>query len=381
MSKKKIIQVVGVLNRGGAELMLLDIAKNISNKYKLIFLVNYKNKSGTKEGVLDQEFLDLGCEIHYIETQWSNGLINYYYNFKNILKEIGNVDIIHIHINVKSGIVSLYAKIFKINKIIVHSHGEINYGYNNLRSIILSAEFFFQRQLIRLFATDFWACSLKAGKTLFRNKRDKDIIVIKNAINIDSYEDVKESEIVSFKREMECQNKLLIGSVGRVVKRKNLSFVIDVLKELKKNKIDFFFINVGQVDDEDYFKEVEKKIYEYDLNENILNLGLRYDIPKLMSSLDIFISPALNEAFGIVAIEAQAAGVATILSNQFPREVDLNLGLVSFIDDFDPITWRDKILENKDFKKIDRKIIREAFEEKGFDIRENIIVIEELYEN
>ena len=381
MSKKKIIQVVGVLNRGGAELMLLDIAKNISNKYKLIFLVNYKKKSGPKEGVLDQEFLDLGCEIHYIETQWSNGLINYYRNFKTILKEIGNVDIIHIHINVKSGIVSLYAKIFQINKIIVHSHGEINYGYNNLKSIILSSEFFFQRQLIRLFATDFWACSLKAGKTLFRNKRDKDIIVIKNAINIESYEDVKESEIVSFKREMECQNKLLIGSVGRVVKRKNLSFVIDVLKELKKNKIDFIFINVGQVDDEDYFKEVQKKIHEYDLNENVLNLGLRDDIPQLMSSLDIFISPALNEAFGIVAIEAQAAGVTTILSNQFPREVDLNLGLVSFIDNFDSITWRDKILESKNLNKIDRKIIREAFEEKGFDIRKNINVIEELYEN
>lgn len=380
MDRKKIIQVVGVLNRGGAELMLLDIAKNISKKYKLIFLVNYK-KNSIKEGVLDQDFLDLGCEIYYIETQWSNGLINYYRNFKNILKKIGGVDVIHIHINVKSGIISLYAKMFQIQKIIVHSHGEINYGYNDLKSIVLSAEFFVQRQIIRLFATDFWACSLKAGKTLFPNKIDKDIIVIKNAIDIHQYEKVKNSDIISIKKKFAKTDKLIIGSVGRIVKRKNLSFVIDILNEIKKSNVDFVFLNIGQVDDKEYYEKVIEKVNKYNLNNYVINLGLRDDIPKLMSALDVFISPAFNEAFGIVAIEAQAAGVKTILSNQFPSDVDLNLGLVKFIDNFDPIVWKNEILKNNSSIKIDKKIVRKAFDEKGFDIKKNINVIERLYES
>lgn len=381
MSKKhKIVQVVGVLNRGGAELMLLDIAKNISEKYKLVFLINYKNDN-VKEGLLDQDFLDLGCELYYIKTQWSRGPLRYYINFKNILKKIGYIDTIHIHINVKSGIVSLFSKLLKIKKIIVHSHGEINYQNNDFKSIVLNSEFFYQKQLINKFATDFWACSIKAGKTLFPYKKNEEIIIIKNAINTDPYETIQDSEIIAVRNKFTDQNKLIIGSVGRIVKRKNLLFVIDILNEIKKSKVDFIFLNIGQVDDKNYFEKVNQKVKEYNLSNHVINLGLRDDIPILMSALDVFVSPAFNEAFGIVAIEAQAAGVRTVLSNQFPVDVDLGLGLVNFIDNFNPKIWRNEILNYNHIVKVDKKTIQKTFKEKGFDIKKNINVIESLYES
>ena len=379
-SQIKILHIVGTMNRGGAELMLLDIAKNISAKYKLIFLVNYKDKN-CKYGLLDQELLDLGCDIYYIKTQWTSGLIKYYISFKNILKKTGQVDVIHSHINVKSGFVSFCAKILNIKKIIVHSHGEINYWNKKFKSIVLNTEFIFQKILIHSFATDFWACSLKAGKTLFPHKKDKEIVVIKNAINIDPYQNILASEIHSIRNDFTSQPKLIIGSVGRVVKRKNLSFIIDVLHELKKNKIDFVFVNIGQIDDNEYFEQVKHKINKYDLCKDVIHLGLREDIPLLMSSLDVFISPAFNEAFGIVAIEAQAAGVKTVLSNQFPTEVDLGLGLVDFIGVFDPKIWMNTILVGKTMPAINNKLIRQTFQEKGFDIKKNITTIEHFYEN
>ena len=99
-----------------------------------------------------------------------------------------------------------------------------------------------------------------------------------------------------------------------------------------------------------------------------------------MRSLDIFIAPALQEGFGLVAVEAQAAGIPCILYKGFPRTVDMNLGLVTFLETFDIAEWVEACksvnVKNTDFKQIANAIIS-----KGFDSKSNTMMIQQFYKD
>ena len=64
-------------------------------------------------------------------------------------------------------------------------------------------------------------------------------------------------------------------------------------------------------------REVDFLVDKFGLNDYFLQYGLTDDVPNVMSTFDVFISPAKTEAFGIVAIEAQAMGIPCLLSTGF----------------------------------------------------------------
>lgn len=385
MNKKtlKVLHVTGAMNRGGAEVMLMDIYRHISNNVHFDFLVNYKINTGIQKGEFDDEIIEKGGEIKYIGAQWDIGPFKYIKAFKKIVNELGMPDVVHIHLNAKSGVIALAAKRAGIKKIIVHSHGDLVFKGSFIKNLFGVVELKVQKVLIAFFATDFWGCSPLAIKSLFYKKKIErgHTVIINNATNVDEYLKITESETLALKKKLNIDTtKIVIGAVGRLVRRKNIGFVIDVLAELNKRNIDFVFVNVGKVDDENYFKEINLKISKHQLSNKIINLGLRDDIPLVMSTFDVFVSPAYNEAFGMVAAEAQAAGLPCVLSTEFPSTIDMNLNLVSFISKFDSNLWSDKILEVNNNKCYDKKRIKEEFINLNFDISDNVKSLEKLYE-
>ena len=129
MSKNqiKVLQVTGAVNRGGAEVMLMDIYRNISKAVHFDFLVNYKTKQGIQKGDFDDEILSKGGRIKHIGSQWDLGFFNYIKEFKKVILKIGKPDIVHIHMNAKSGVIALAAKKAGIKNIIIHSHADLKF--------------------------------------------------------------------------------------------------------------------------------------------------------------------------------------------------------------------------------------------------------------
>tara|TARA_B110000967_G_C18521117_1_gene381101 strand:+ start:30 stop:254 length:225 start_codon:yes stop_codon:yes gene_type:complete len=72
-----ILYITGVLNRGGAEIMLLNLTKNLTSHYSKHILGNYQNEA-TMIGILTDEFKAADGSIHYIRTQWIQGVFIYY---------------------------------------------------------------------------------------------------------------------------------------------------------------------------------------------------------------------------------------------------------------------------------------------------------------
>lgn len=368
-----VLHVVGAMNMGGAEVMLMDIFRNIPKEFHFDFLVNQKTNSGNLKGDFDDEILENGGDIHHIATQWSIGPFAYRKRIRELLKKV-SYDIVHIHLNAKSGIIAWAFATSGVKNIIVHSHADLKFRGNPIRVFINKFEMKFQQFLIANYAKRFWGCSTEANKSLFYSRllTSETSAVINNAINTAKYANVQKGDVLKVRESYGFRDQtLILGNIGRVVAHKNIAFILDVLANLKSKNIDAAFVFAGRGDDESYLKMFWEKASALGVKEKVLHLGQRSDVEVVMSSFDVYLGPALQEGFGLVAVEAQAAGLPALLYKGFPERVDMKQGLVTFFESFDIEKWTSTVLKQRDMRKSDVKQISDAIKTLGFDSQKN----------
>lgn len=382
MAKIKVLHVTGAMNRGGAEVMLMDIFRHISAHFQFDFLINYKIKDGNTTGDFDQEILAKGGRIKHIGAQWDLGIKNYFAAFKKVTEELGLPDIVHIHMNAKSGMIALAAKKAGVKKVIVHSHADLKFRGSILSRMASQTELHMQKFLINRYADCFWGCSPEANKSLFYTQflNENNSAVINNAIDVDSFRNVEDKAVLKLRQIYHLNdNTIVIGNVGRIVAHKNVLFILDILAELEKKNIDFRFVFAGRADQPAYLEEIWAKASEYGITENIIYLGLRSDIPAVLKSCDIFVAPALKEGFGLVAVEAQAAGLDCYLYTGFPTSVDMGVDLVHFFNHFQADVWAEEI-KNRSIINKDLDLISKIIINNGFDTKSNVVILQDRYQ-
>lgn len=107
-------------------------------------------------------------------------------------------------------------------------------------------------------------------------------------------------------------NKKVILYAGRLVELKGVNYLISALHELKEIRDDWVCWIAGSGEKEE---ELKAQASSLGLNQNIIFLGKRNDIPSLLKQTDIFVLPTLIENQPISVIEAQIAGKAVIASD------------------------------------------------------------------
>lgn len=115
----------------------------------------------------------------------------------------------------------------------------------------------------------------------------------------------------------------IILAVGSLCNKKDYPNLLQAISLLKKNvRYSFKLLIVG---DGCLRAVLESMVSELDVQDEALFLGMRHDIPKLMSAADVFVLPSKYEGFGLVVAEAMACqclvvatdcgGVAEVLNN------------------------------------------------------------------
>lgn len=107
------------------------------------------------------------------------------------------------------------------------------------------------------------------------------------------------------------ENACVLGMIARVSPWKGQQYFLEIAKELNKKFINLIFIMSGDAfpGSEYVYKEVVDKINENELNEFVIDLGFRKDIPNVLATLDILVLPSiLPDPFPTVILEGMAAG-------------------------------------------------------------------------
>lgn len=108
-----------------------------------------------------------------------------------------------------------------------------------------------------------------------------------------------------------------IGFFGRVVKKKNISFIISLLPFLTKNTT--FHVH-GFIEDKKYWKHCEKLIQELKLTERVIFFGTysRADFNKKVDDVDLVVIPSFSENFCHVFFEAISMMRIVVSSDGLP---------------------------------------------------------------
>ena len=104
---------------------------------------------------------------------------------------------------------------------------------------------------------------------------------------------------------------VLVLHVGRFDEQKNHEAVVTMFHRVIQQKSYARLVMVG---DGPLRPIIERRVKELGLEDKARFLGYRDDVPAIMSVSDVFVFPSINEGFGIVAIEAAAAGLPVVAS-------------------------------------------------------------------
>ena len=238
---------------------------------------------------------------------------------EQIIKD-GHYDIIHDNTLLISYPIMRIAKKHNVPVRILHSHNS-KLGETPIKEIRNSLFL----PLLKATATDFAACSGLAAEAM--NTTDK-YTLIPNVILDDNFAYSTDKRTIT-RRKMRVEDKIVIGSVGRVAEQKNPLFALDVIRELIKGNesVEYWWIGSGPMD-----QEFKNKIEELGLEKHVKALGSREDVADLYQAMDLFFMPSRFEGFGIVAVEAQTMGLPTVASSVLPQEIVFTDDLVTFVD-------------------------------------------------
>lgn len=333
----RILHIVGIMNMGGLENFLMNVYRNIDrNKIQFDFLVTREEK-----GIFDEEIKVLGGYIYDIPKMEIVGYNKYSKILYDFFKNHNEYKIVHCHRDALCSVYLKQAKKANIPVRIAHSHNTDIIEDKNFKGYIKILTKNILKKKVNKYATNFFACSREAGLWLFGKRiANEDLVIIKNGINLKKYEYSK-NIAENIRSELNIDKEtFLIGHVGRFDLQKNHKFLVDLIKEVNKSIDNYKVCLVG---DGHLKAEIINLVKQYRLEDKFLFLGIRNNVNELMMAFDLFLFPSLFEGLGIVLIEAQSTGLKCLISDNIPREVDMNLGLVQFLNIDNKNEWIDRI--------------------------------------
>ncbi len=349
----QVVQVLGRMDRGGAETMVMNLYRKIDRtKVQFVFVVHTDEKCS-----YDDEIEELGGKIYHVPRY--NGKNHFIYRkwWKNFFLNHPTYKILHSHIRSTAAI---YLPIAKKNGVvtIVHSHSTSN--GNGLSAVIKK----FMQYPIRFQSDYFLGCSQIGGEWLFGKRvvSSDRYYILQNAIDLDDY-DLNDGDRDELRKKLHIESLTVYGHVGRMHESKNHMFLLELFSYIHQKEPRSVLLLVG---DGELKEQIVKKIEQLHLENDVLLLGVRSDVSCLLAAMDVFLFPSRWEGLPTSVVEAQAAGLPCFISDNVTKEVGIT-ELVHYlpIDD-----GYEKWFEEIQRADLARKNVTEYIRKAGFDIKE-----------
>ncbi len=328
----RILEVCVDLDGGGIDRYLLNYCSRIPD-----IQFDFAIVDDNKVGILEPQLEALGCHIYRVPRQ-RNGVRANYDAIKQILTH-KTYDAVHVHLGYRGAVALWCAKRCGVKTRIVHAH--IAAEPESTKQRLVRKGF---TALVKRLATHLAACGVDAAKWVWGEKdyaRGK-VIIHNNAIETAKY--AYSAEIrTAVRADLGIgDDTLAVGHVGRLCDQKNQLRLLDVFGEIHRLHPDSVLLLVGRGDLED---SIRRKAAEMGLTDAVRLLGVRDDVPRLLSAFDTFVFPSTHEGLPFTLIETQCNGLPAISADTVTTLVKLGEDVQFLSLSQDDAIWAQTALE------------------------------------
>ncbi|WP_083703543.1 glycosyltransferase [Pseudoalteromonas sp. SK20] len=292
----KIIFVITGLDMGGAERQVCDLAdKLISNGYqvKIAYLVKP---------------MRIRPRSNKVELVWLGGdksITSMFKAFINLVKMIKKekADVIHSHM-FHANILLRLTRLFVYSELIVCTAHSNNEG-GTFRMLLYRMTDFLCDHF-----TNVSQSAVKDFEKAAASPKGK-MIAVYNGINTEHFQ-FNEISRVAIRHRYSLENKKVFIAIGRLHEVKDYPNLLDAFCEVVKENSNSHLLIVGDGELRGYLEEY---ILHKGLERYVTLLGVRTDIPDLLSAADVFVLSSYWEGFGLVVAEAMSCGRVVIATN------------------------------------------------------------------
>lgn len=295
MKNKHVMQLINVLDFGGAESLALNICM-------------YLNKCGSCQtsicglfggkGPLAAHAENNAVRVHYFKPERA-GRLQVMWNLYRLFRNQG-VTVLQVHGSYLLQYAALPARLAGV-KVIYTEHAKYSLG----KSAKLKRN---TKCLSRL--ADRVVCVSENLKNFMITEigiRASRIEVIHNGVDLDTFR--VESKQIPVKEDLK---KLLVGTVARLSEPKDHGNLLRAFAVAVSKRPELRLMLVG---DGELRSSIQNMIQECDLEQHVEMLGRRSDIPELLEAMDLFVLPSRREGFPIAVLEAMACGKPVVATD------------------------------------------------------------------
>lgn len=368
----KVLEVVYCFDYGGIRAFIMNTLAHLDREKYDVDIYAF----GCSESPFSDEVKKLGAKLYLEPENISNRHLSHFISqLKHFMMVNGPYDVCHAHCNLISAWVLLAAKQCRIPIRIAHSHTAKHFSKSKIQNIYS----YLRRYVIRRCATSCLACGQKAGVEMYGN--DIPFIIVNNGIDVEKFFFIDKKRVRETRERLKIPiNAKVYANISRLDHNKNHTFIIDVFECIAQQDSDAYLL-VGGSDTtiESSRNLVERKIANSPYRNRILLLGPQDDMSTIYHLSDCWIYASKFEGLPFGPIELQAAGVPCLASDTITKEIDLGLGLITFLSLDDSVeTWADVALRCcKKFMSLD--FVNSVFYKANYSIKQSAQMLDSIY--
>ena len=348
----KVLHIVDTLGMGGAETWLMELLRMSRRQGENLPQIDFLVTSGNR-GVFDDEATALGARIFYLRYGRSTAA-SFTHGFRQILRQ-GEYSVIHDHQAYISGWHFAMGAGLLPPVCVSHIHNPTYQVKNGTPAKRLTGGI--GKNLMRSYATHITATSRQViheygldapefahipRMALYCGFDPLRFLGDPSAAKLSLCREMgwpEKSKIILFAGRIDVSPDL-----GHPNNHKNSGFAIAVGIEAALRDPQIRMVLAGA--SSPAVPILEQRIAEAGLEGRIQFVGIRQDIERLMLASDALLFPSRAEGLGMVAVEAQAAGLPVLASADVPAECVVVGDLVRFKDvSAGAVAWADDLLQ------------------------------------
>ena len=357
--------------------VVIDNLARMLSKYNDVTVVVPQTPTYKEDYKMPYEIVRVrSIDVPFIEYRLGLPRIKINKEYKELLKK--DFDIIHIHSPFTMGRLGL--KIAKDLNIPCVCTVHTRYKFE-VKRIAKSEQI--TKQVMKSIMHVFNKCDkcFVVNDPLIKELKDtgykKEPIVIYNGTELTPLQNrEKNIQMVNKLYDLKATDTVLLF-VGRLVKTKNIYFLLDSLKLLKEDNVKFKMIYVGIGPEE---KKLKNKIKDYGMQEQIImagELSNREILSAVYARADLLLLPSIMDTSSLVRIEAAVNGTAGLFIKDSMVASTIKDNINGYTAELEESKYKDKIKEIISNKKQLKKVSKNAKETLG---KTWLSVAEELYE-